>query len=155
MRQVLSIKSVDHHKEKICEDILRLLPDWFGIESAILDYISGVGDKPMWAAYENERAIGFISIALLNTHDAEIYVMGIKEEYHRSGIGKQLIDVAIEWLSGRHYKKLIVKTLSPSRPNEHYERTRRFYEKMGFVPVEESKTIWGEANPCLVMVKVI
>ena len=31
-------------------------------------------------------------------------------------------------------------------------RTRRFYEKMGFLALEETD-LWGEDTPCLIMVK--
>jgi hypothetical protein len=36
--------------------------------------------------------------------------------------------------------------------DEGCERTRRFYEACGFVPVEEIHRLW-EHNPCLLMVK--
>ncbi len=47
---------------------------------------------------------------------------------------------------------LSVKTLGPSRPDAHYAGTRKFYEAMGFLPIEET-SLWGESNPCLIMVK--
>ena len=47
---------------------------------------------------------------------------------------------------------LQVKTLGPSRPDAHYERTRGFYEKMGFRPLEENR-LWGDVNPCMIYVK--
>ncbi len=50
---------------------------------------------------------------------------------------------------------LQVKTLGPSHPDEHYARTRRFYESRGFRPLEEIDSIWDETNPCLIMVKRI
>ena len=34
-----------------------------------------------------------------------------------------------------------------------YGRTRRFYRARGFRPVEELTAIWGEENPCLIMVE--
>ena len=48
---------------------------------------------------------------------------------------------------------LQVKTLSESHPDAGYAKTRAFYRAMGFHPLEEFKTLWGEANPCLLMVK--
>jgi hypothetical protein len=47
---------------------------------------------------------------------------------------------------------LQVKTLGPSWPDPGYERTRRFYEARGFVPLEEIHGLW-EHNPCLILVK--
>lgn len=50
---------------------------------------------------------------------------------------------------------LSVKTLSESRPDEEYDRTRQFYLGIGFIPIEEFKTLWGEHNPCLLLIKEI
>jgi hypothetical protein len=47
---------------------------------------------------------------------------------------------------------LEVKTLGPSHPDLGYARTRHFYETIGFLPLEETD-LWGEQNPCLIMVK--
>ena len=49
--------------------------------------------------------------------------------------------------------ELQVKTLGPSHPSEHYAATRQFYVARGFRPLEELTEIWGEDNPCLIMVK--
>jgi hypothetical protein len=40
-------------------------------------------------------------------------------------------------------------------PDEGYDRTRRFYEAVGFLPLEETTAFWGPDNPTLVMVKVL
>ena len=47
---------------------------------------------------------------------------------------------------------LEVKTLGPSHPDPGYARTRRVYEKMGFLALEETD-LWGEDTPCLIMGK--
>ncbi len=48
---------------------------------------------------------------------------------------------------------LQVKTLGPSGVSEQYERTRAFYESIGFLPLEERTDSWGAENPCLISVK--
>jgi hypothetical protein len=35
------------------------------------------------------------------------------------------------------------------------QETRKFYEAIGFVPLEVFPTLWGSENPCLVMIKNI
>ena len=50
---------------------------------------------------------------------------------------------------------LQVKTLGPSRPDDEYERTRRFYEARGFVALEEMFGVWAEDNPMLILVKAL
>lgn len=46
-----------------------------------------------------------------------------------------------------------MKTFGPSGDSVEYERTRRFYEGVGFVAMEERTDIWGPDNPCLMLVK--
>lgn len=141
-----------NEKSQICEKILRSLPQWFGIESAILDYIRDVEKMETWAAIESET-IGFISLNKHNSFTAEIHVMGILKEYHRKNIGTQLIRAAEESLLSQGFKFLTVKTLSEKRPDKNYDKTRNFYLKYGFTAIEEFKTLWGEHNPCLMMIK--
>lgn len=142
-------------KSIVCEKILRSLPQWFGIESAILDYIKDVQTMPMLVAKDDIEVIGFISLNEHNSKTAEIHVMGILEKYHRQKVGKTLVEKAESYLTSKKFEYFTVKTLSESRANEEYERTRRFYLAMGFAPLEEFKTLWGEHNPCLFLVKTL
>lgn len=142
-------------KSRICRNILQSLPDWFGIPEAIESYVEEVRQMATWAAYHDNTECGFISINQPNEFTAEIHVMGILKEFHRLGIGKALVETAEQRLREQSFRFLQVKTLSPSRENAEYELTRGFYLKLGFVPVEEFKTLWGEANPCLQLIKVI
>ena len=96
---------------------------------------------------------GFLCLKLHGEAAAEVYVMGVRPESHRRGIGTALLEAAEAYLRDRRVEYLQVKTLGPSAPSEHYARTRRFYESRGFRPLEELTAIWGEENPCLIMVK--
>jgi hypothetical protein len=49
-------------KSEICNSILRGLPLWFGIESAIHDYVNDVKLMETWAAFEDETAIAHYHI---------------------------------------------------------------------------------------------
>lgn len=42
-------------KSNICNTILRVLPDWFGVEASIIDYVNQVKSMPFFAAYEREK----------------------------------------------------------------------------------------------------
>ena len=147
------IKEVVEGRGRICDGLLRGLPLWFGIEDAIKKYAADVEGMTTFAAYEGERAVGFLALNRHNAWTAEVHVMAIHPDFHRRGIGHSLIGAAESYLKGLGYEFLSVKTLSPSRPNKEYELTRKFYLAMGFRPVEEFKTLWGEANPCLFMIK--
>ena len=140
-------------KGEICNSILRGLPLWFGIESAIVDYVAAVQQMDTWVVYDNTNAIGFASINKHFSQSAEIHVMGIREQHHGKGIGHKLLKSIEGELKNQGFKFLTVKTLSASRPNKEYDQTRNFYLKIGFTPLEEFKTLWGEHNPCLQLVK--
>jgi ribosomal protein S18 acetylase RimI-like enzyme len=133
--------------------ILRALPDWFAIEAAIVHYATEIDDLPTLLACAAERVIGFVSLKQHTPYSAEIYVMGVLPEAHRQGIGRALINQAQDGLKLRGVEYLQVKTLGPSHPDANYARTRRFYEAVGFRPLEEFKQLWDEHNPCLIMVK--
>lgn len=151
----MEIRELDCDRGKICERLLRLLPEWFGIEEALRQYTINVERMPALAAYAHDQPVGMVALKIHNESTAEIYVMAIDPTYHRRGIGRQLIDSTQAYLKKRGFEYLTVKTLSAARENSHYAITRNFYSVMGFKPVEEFKTIWGKTNPCLMMLKVI
>lgn len=142
-------------KREISAKILKSLPDWFGIPEAIEEYINRSADLPFFAAMDESKALGFISMKENSQYAAEIYVMGVLPEYHRQGIGKALFNRALMWAKEQGYEYLQVKTLDESHPDIYYARTRKFYLSMGFKPLECLPELWGKHNPCLIMIQYI
>ena len=140
-------------KKNISSKILYSLPEWFGIPEATANYIEQSAEMPFIAAFEDNNAIAFLAIKETSISAAEIYVMGVMPKYHRKGAGKALIDFCVTYCKDNGCALLHVKTLDSFHPDEGYEKTRRFYTAMGFLPLETMKELWGEDNPCLVMVK--
>ena len=140
-------------KSIICNNILRSLPAWFGNEEAIIDYADKVREMPFLIACDNDKAIGFLAIKIHNEHAAEVCVMGVLKEYHRQGSGKQLIKTCENYCQKMFIEFLTVKTLDASAKYEPYDRTRKFYMKMGFKPLEVFPLHWDKNNPCLFLVK--
>lgn len=151
----IELTTEPEEKSKITNTILRSLPDWFGIEETIQNYVQAVRKQLFYTLYDQDRPIGFLSIKSHNPYTAEIHVMGILQEYHRKGLGTKLVEHAERDLKNQGYKFLMVKTLGESHPDPNYQKTRAFYRKVGFYPLEEIKEIWGERNPCLIMMKSI
>ncbi|MBT4760874.1 MAG: GNAT family N-acetyltransferase [Bdellovibrionaceae bacterium] len=143
------------NKERISSEILRSLPDWFGIEDSTVAYINGCKTMPMYVMEENEKAIGFISLHKHFQKSCELYVLGILQEYHRKGLGKKLITHAECEAKKNGFEFMTVKTLSEGRPDKFYDKTRAFYLGIGYAPLEEFKTLWDESNPCLLMIKYL
>ena len=142
-------------KSRICAEILRTLPQWFGIDEAIERYITASADLPMLAVRNGDGAAGFLTLKRHSPHAAELYLLGVRPELHGQGIGTALVRAAEEGLANDGVEYLQVKTLAPSRPSRRYEATRRFYEARGFRSLEEIPRYWDEDNPCLIMVKRI
>ena len=140
-------------KTEICGRILRSLPEWFGIESAIEEYILGVRNLPFIRIEADGEVIGFCSLKVNFGINADLYVLGISREYHGIGIGTKLMDFIEEYCRGKGIPYMTVKTLSSRHPDRNYAKTRRFYEKCGFRAFEEFPDLWGEASPCLYMLK--
>jgi GNAT superfamily N-acetyltransferase len=135
-------------RSRLCEHILRNLPEWFGIEEATAAYVRDVAELPTFAVGED----AFLSLKLHTPRAAEVYVMGVRRERQGEGLGTALLEAAETHLRAAGVEYLQVKTLGPSHPDEGYERTRRFYGARGFAPLEEIHGLW-EGNPCLVLVK--
>lgn len=148
-----TIEGPCYNTSRVCEPILRSLPEWFGIETDLAGYIEKINTLPTFLAKREGQVIGFLSLIQHNPFSAEIHVMGVTPNAHHQGIGRALIAHAESWLHEHHVEYLQVKTLGPSHPDPGYAATRAFYLAVGFRPLEELKQIWDEYNPCLVMVK--
>ena len=151
IREILA----EDEKSNICSSILNALPDWFAIPEAITDYTLGVKDNPFYGVFDKKTAVGFVSIKVHNRYTAEVYVMGIVKEYHRKGIGRKLVQICDDYCRKYGMAFLTVKTLDEKNPDIFYQKTRLFYESMGFMPLEVFPTLWDENNPCLFLAKYI
>ncbi|MDD4081271.1 MAG: GNAT family N-acetyltransferase [Eubacteriales bacterium] len=134
--------------------ILNALPDWFGLPESTQAYIDESWELPFWAAYLEEKPLGFVSLKQTSQSAAEVRYMGVLPQYHRQSIGKRLMDALTDYAKQGGYRLLQVKTVDAGHYPE-YDRTIAFYERMGFLRLEVFPTLWDEWNPCLVLVKAI
>jgi hypothetical protein len=63
-----------------------------------------------------------------------------------------MVEHVADALGADGVKLLQVKTFGPSGESVEYDRTRAFYEAIGFIPLEELRAVWGPENPCLILV---
>lgn len=145
--------SDEAEKSRICRMILTSLPYWFGIQESIDDYCKGVKRHSFLKVSDETKIIGFVSIKINSEYAAELYVLGLLPEYHRKGIGTSLVQDIEADLKKRGFRYLEVKTLDESRESDEYRRTRLFYRKCGFLPIDTLYQEWGMENPCLIMIK--
>lgn len=135
------------------ERLLRLLPDWFGIESSLQEYVDDARHLPTYlASVDGQPPVGILLLRRHFDEAAEVHLMAVHPQWHRRGIGRRLLAAVERDLAADGVRLLQVKTLGDSRPDASYARTRLFYLGMGFQPLEETKDLWPD-NPCLIMVK--
>jgi ribosomal protein S18 acetylase RimI-like enzyme len=143
----------DEMKSTYANEILRTLPDWFGIEESICDYVASMANLSFWCAMDNGKAVGFVAVKIHYGHTGDIYVCGILPEYHRKGIGRMLFTAVEAYFRQNGCRYVIVKTLSDIAQYEPYEHTRQFYLSVGFEELITLTEMWSEENPCLIMIK--
>lgn len=147
---------IDSPEEKaaIATEILQNLPEWFGLPESTAEYIRTCRTLPLWAEYRDGKPVGFLAMQETSPYTAELYVMGILKEYHRQGIGRRLFEAFRDYAHSRGYEYLQVKTVDAGRYPE-YDRTRLFYESLGFRKLETFPTLWDEWNPCLILIRTV
>jgi GNAT superfamily N-acetyltransferase len=139
----------------ICRSILDLLPSWFGIPEAVDDYVRTARTEPSIIASVAGVDIGITTIKLHSQYAAEVYLMAVHPAYHRRGVGRAMLVHLERNLATRGVEYLQVKTLSASRPDPGYDKTRAFYLAYGFRPLEEFPALWDPSNPALQLVKSV
>ncbi len=140
-----------NEKQAIARKVLEALTDWFEVEESREAYISGCVDWMFFAAKEDEEAIGFLCLKETGKATVELAVMGVLMGYHRSGIGRRLVERAKEAARAREYEFMQVKTVKMGM-YEDYDRTNLFYISCGFKEFEVFPLFWDEANPCQIYV---
>ena len=138
-------------KQKITRRVLEALPDWFAVPETREEYIRESAECPFYAAYDNDRPIGFLCLKETGKETVELCVMGVLQEYHRKGIGRALFEKAKEAAVRMGYSFMQVKTVQMGR-YEDYDRTNRFYLSLGFKEFEVFPLLWDEWNPCQIYV---
>ncbi len=137
------------------ERLLRALPDWFGIEDSLVDYVRDAAERPGYLAVDDQgEVVGALVMTRHFPGSAEIHLLAVEPGLHRRGIGRALVDAFEEDMRADGVRLLEVKTQGPSRPDEHYAATLAFYVALGYEPLEEILDYWP-GNPCLVLVKVL
>lgn len=86
------------------------------------------------------------------TGPAELHLIAVSPQAHRTGAGTAVLAAAEELLLRDGCRTLTVHTVGPSFPSPEYGRTRHFYTTNGFVPLEEHVGLEWD-GPTVIMVK--
>jgi len=137
------------------ERILRELPDWFGIEDAIVGYAADARRLPSYLAIRGEHeVVGICLVRRRYPESAELHLIAVSPDHQGDGVGSALVAAVEADLGVDGARILQVHTVGPAREDAAYARTRQFYRARGFVPLQEFDRIdWD--GPTLVLVKAL
>ena len=141
----------ENQKKAVVAEVLKDLPEWFGIPESTQVYIEGATTLQVWAAYQESDLTGFVSLSYSSEDCAEIDCLGVKKGHQGRGIGSQLLaNLGSE--VGKQVDYLQVKTVAEGS-NKDYDRTNVFYRSLGFKKLEIFPQLWGPQNPCQILIK--
>lgn len=140
-------------KQAMAREVLEALPDWFGMEESREQYIRESEGQLFFAAREGNIAVGFLCLKETGRATVELAVMGVRKEYHRRGIGRELFSMARAAAGERGYHFMQVKTVKMGCYPD-YDRTNLFYQSLGFEEMEVLP-LWDEHNPCQVYIMAL
>ncbi len=126
----LTFRKIETRDLPRCEEILRALPQWFGIEASIVDYLATLQALDGYVAVRNE-VCAFVGLKRYGQAAIEIDVMGVDPSCRRQGIGRLLLDHAEAQAATSQTRFFHMKTLAPSHPDSNYQQTRAFWEACG------------------------
>ncbi len=144
----------DLEKKSITQNILKALPEWFGIPESMEEYIQDSAGKPFFCARINKKNIGFLYLKQTGKDTMELAVMGVLKEYHRNGIGHALFEYAKKEICKKGYSFIQVKTVQMGK-YESYDKTNQFYLSLGFKEFEVFLSLWDEWNPCQIYIMAL
>lgn len=151
-----SIEWIAALDRQVPEDVARLLgtvPEWFAQPESTEEYIEAARSKETWTVRDAEGMV--VGVTLIDRHFphvAEVQLTVVDRSVHGAGVGTAMLRAVEDDAVRRGVRLLQVKTLGASHPDLGYARTRHFYERWGFLALEET-ALWGEGTPCLIMVK--
>ena len=147
------IKKVKYEDQKmaVVAEILKDLPEWFGLPESSQSYIEGAMTLQVWTDYQDSDLTGFVSLSYSSEDCAEIDCLGVKKAHQGRGIGSQLL-ATLESEACKKVDYLQVKTVAEGS-NKDYDQTNVFYRSLGFKKLEIFPQLWGPQNPCQILIK--
>ena len=141
-------------KPRVARAVLEALKDWFEIPETREGYIRDAAEQVCFAAFEDDRPLGFLCLKPTGDATVELAVMGVVRDRHRRGVGRGLFEAAKRRAAGMGFRFLQVKTVKMGVYPD-YDDTNRFYRALGFREFECLPTLWDEANPCQIYVMAL
>lgn len=135
--------------------ILAGLPEWFGVPENDRRYAEAARREPTWRALVADRAVGVMTLTRPTDAARDVHLLAVRREWHRCGVGKALIEAALDAAGREGARFLTVRTLGPSDPSAAYARTRAAHRAMGFAPLVELHGVWADGRPMMLLCRTV
>lgn len=149
---MIEIVEAVKNKKDIAQNILSSLPEWFGIEASLNEYLENVERYPMFVCWDDAVPIGFYSLKPTSNVVLEIYVCGVLPHRHREGMGRLLYKASEQYAQAHGFEYMQVKTVATGH-YDIYDLTNAFYTSLGFQAFEVLTNLWDQNNPCQIYIK--
>ena len=80
----ITIQPPSKNCAQVCEQILRALPEWFGIEDSLVQYVKDADTMPTMLVKDGDDVVGFLTIKKHFPESADIHCLGSLPKYHRT-----------------------------------------------------------------------
>ncbi len=136
-----------------CVVLMKSLPDSF-TPNGIDNFVKELPKSHLMIVKSDDNLRGFITWIFLNRL-AEISWLAVAPDSQGKGLGTQLVRQAEQAARDHGALQMEVKTLAEGPESPQYERTRQFYEKLGYKLAEviDPYPDWEPGNPCAIYKK--
>ena len=98
--------------------------------TAMIEFIASPNGSQLWVVLDRDEIIGSIAIIKTGAHVAQLRWFLISADYQGKGIGRKLMDTAMEFCREQEYTHVFLWTLHT------LDAARYLYEIYGFKPTE-------------------
>lgn len=132
-------QEIDEENITAAIELFREYAAWLGVdlgfqgfekELSIIHQMYAPPNGALFVVYDQNVAIGCLGLRKIDDGVGELKRMYLKESYRQKGIGKMMLDAALEKARSIGYQKVRLDTLDTMIP------AMRFYEKNGFSKIE-------------------
>ena len=118
------------YEKEVIDLLIEVCVEEYGLhhyKDGLIDHVKSDEAKKRWVLLDDGKVIATVCYIERSKEIAEIKKVYVKKAYRKSGIGKRMVNMVIDYLKDTHqYESIYVGT------SDHFESARIFYEKLGF-----------------------
>jgi N-acetylglutamate synthase-like GNAT family acetyltransferase len=141
MNKIIIEPYSEFHKDEVTNLIVSIQRNEFDIPISLEDQpdlneiaqFYQINGGNFWIAKFNNKVIGTIALLNIDSHKGALRKMFVANEYRgkKFDVGRNLLNTLINWAKHKKMSEILLGT------TEKFTRAQRFYEKNGFVEIQE------------------